>query len=189
LGEGAVEHGFPFWLVVSLGVAIAGWVYAYSTQVRSQHQVSRASRISNRWYVLFWNKGYFDEIYDAYLVTPTIKFAHWLWRIIDIKVIDRFIHFIATFSVGIARWLWRVIDIKVIDRFVHFIATFSVDFARRLWRVIDIRLLERNVGLVAGQANTAGQLLQEMESRTIQHQLLVMIFWLVVMTGLLYILV
>ncbi len=75
LGEGAVEHGFPFWLVVSLGVAIAGWVYAYSTQVRSQHQVSRASRISNRWYVLFWNKFYVDEIYDMYIVNPIIRLA------------------------------------------------------------------------------------------------------------------
>jgi NADH-quinone oxidoreductase subunit L len=162
LGEGAVEQGFPFWLVVSLGMSVAGWVYAYSTQIRSKHQVSRAKERSNRLYVLFWNKGYFDEIYDAYLVIPTIQFA---------------------------RWLWRVIDIKVIDRFVHFIATFSVDFSRRLWRVIDIRLLERKVGLVAGEANAAGKILQEMESRTIQHQLLVMIFWLVAMTGLLYILV
>ena len=80
LGEGAVEHGFPFWLVVSLGVAIAGWVYAYSTQVRSQHQVSRASRISNRWYVLFWNKFYVDEIYDAYIVNPIIRLAQWFSR-------------------------------------------------------------------------------------------------------------
>ena len=162
LGDGAVEHGSSFWLVVSLGVAVAGWVYAYSTKIRPQHQSSRTNGRSNRLYVLFWNKGYFDEIYDAYLVTPTIKFAHWLWRIVDIKVIDNFIHFIAAFSVNLAGWLWRI---------------------------VDIRWLERKVGQVAGQFNTAGQLLQIMESRTIQHQLLVMIFWLVAMTGLLYILV
>jgi len=61
LGEGAIEQGFPFWLVVSLGVAVVGWVYAYSTQMQPQHQVSRANVRNNRWYVLFWNKGYFDE--------------------------------------------------------------------------------------------------------------------------------
>jgi NADH-quinone oxidoreductase subunit L len=162
LDKGAVEGGFPFWLVVSLGMAVAGWVYAYSTQTRSQHQVSRSNGRSNRLYVLFWNKGYFDEIYDAYLVTPTIRFASWLWRIIDIKVIDRFIHFIATSSVYFARWLWRV---------------------------VDIRWLEQKVGQVAGQINAAGQLLQEVETRTIQHQILVMIFWLVAMIGLFYILI
>jgi len=188
LSEGAIEHGFPFWLVVSLGMAVAGWVYAYSSQTRSRHQVSRANARSNRLYVLFWNKGYFDEIYDVYLVNPTIRFAHWLWRIIDIKVIDRFIHSIANYSVYFAGWLWRFMDIRIIDRFIHSIANYSVHFAGRLWRIVDIRWLDRKVGKVAEQV-AAGQLLQEMESRTIQHQLLVMIFWLVAMTGLLYFLV
>ncbi len=188
-GEGAVGQGFPVWLGVSLFMAVAGWAYAYSTQIRSQHGVSRANKISSRLYVLFWNKGYFDEIYDVYLVTPTIRFAHWLWRIIDIGVIDRFVHTIANYSVYFAGWLWRIFDLRIIDRFVHFIANFSVFISRRLWRIVDIGWLERKVGHAARQANTAGQLMQEMESRTIQHQILVMIFWLVAMTGLLYILV
>jgi NADH:ubiquinone oxidoreductase subunit 5 (subunit L)/multisubunit Na+/H+ antiporter MnhA subunit len=189
LGEDAVEQGFPFWLIVSLGVAVAGWVYAYSTQTRSQHQVSRAKGRSNRLYVLFWNKGYFDEIYDVYLVTPTIRFARWLWRNIDIRVIDRFILSIATYSVYFARWLWRIVDIRVIDHFIHSIATYSVYFARWLWRIVDIRSLDQKVGTVAGQVGDAGKLLQEVEPRTIQHQILVMVFWLGAMIGLLYTLV
>ena len=135
LGEGAVEHGFSFWLVVSLGVAVAGWVYAYSTQMRSQDQVSRAKGKSSRWYVLFWNKGYFDEIYDAYLVNPMIRFANWLWRIIDI------------------RWL------------------------------------EQKVGQLVVQVDAEGELSQGKKFHTLQHQLLVMIFWLVALTGLLHVLV
>ena len=188
LDEGAVEQSFPFWLVVSLGVAVAGWFYAYSTHTRSQSQVSSTKVRSNRLYVLFWNKGYFDEIYEAYLVTPTIRLAHWLWQFVDIKIIDRFIHSIATYSVSFAGWLWQIMDIRIIDRFVHSIATYSVSFAGRLWRIVDIRWLDRKMGKVAGQVAT-GQLLKEMESRTIQHQLLVMLFWLVAMTGLLYFLV
>jgi NADH-quinone oxidoreductase subunit L len=162
LEEGVVEQRFPFWLVVSLGVAVAGWLYAYSTQIRSKRQASIANGRSNRLYVLFWNKGYFDEIYDAYLVTPTIQFAHWLWRIVDIKFIDRFIHLIATYSVYFVGWLWRIVDIRWLD-----------------WKV----------GQVAGKFYTAEQSLQKIEFRTTQHQLLVMIFWLGAMTGLLYILV
>ncbi len=189
LVEGAVRGGFPVWLVVSIGVAVAGWGYAYSTQIRSQHGGSRANERNNRWYILFWNKGYFDEIYDAYLVAPTIRLAHWLWRVVDVRFIDRFVHFIAAISVSFAGWLWRIIDIRFIDRFVHFIATFSVSFAGRLWRVVDIRWLDQRMGNVAKQIDAAGHLLQELESRTIQHQLLVMIFWLVAMTGLLYTLI
>jgi NADH:ubiquinone oxidoreductase subunit 5 (subunit L)/multisubunit Na+/H+ antiporter MnhA subunit len=148
--------------VVSLGVAVAGWFYAYSTQIRFKGQTSIANGRSNWLYVLFWNKGYFDEIYDAYLVTPTIHFAH---------------------------WLWRIVDIKFIDRFIHLIATYSVYFVGCLWTFVDIRWLDWKVGQVAGKFYTAEQSLQKIEFRTTQHQLLVMIFWLGGMTGLLYILV
>jgi NADH-quinone oxidoreductase subunit L len=188
LAEGTVVHGFSFWLVVSLGVAVAGWVYAYSTRSRPESQASKATWRSNRLYVLFWNKGYFDEIYDAYLVTPTIRLAHWLWRIIDIKIIDRFIQSIATYSESFARWLWQVMDIRIIDRFINSIATYSLYFSGRLWRVVDIRWLDLKVGKVVGKV-AEGKLLQEMETRTIQHQLLVMLFWLVAMTSLLYFMV
>jgi len=58
-----------------------------------------------------------------------------------------------------------------------------------LWQVVDIRWLEQKVSQMGRQADTAGQLLQEAEPRTLQHQLLVMILWLVLATGLLYILV
>jgi NADH-quinone oxidoreductase subunit L len=162
MGEGAVEQHFPFWLVVSLGVAVAGWLYAYSTQIRSKRQATSANGRSNRLYVFFWNKGYFDEIYDAYLVTPTIQLAHWLWRIIDINFIDRFIHLIAAYSVYFVGWLWRIVDIRWLD-----------------WKV----------GQVAGKFYTAEQSLQKIELRTTQHQLLVMIFWLGAITSLFYILV
>ena len=159
LVEGTRQDGFSFWLVVSLGIAVLGWIYAYLTHIRPQGQVFRINKRSSRWYVLFWNKGYFDEIYDTYLITPTNRFAS---------------------------WLWKNVDIKIIDRFVHFFATSSVDFARWLWRIVDINWLDKKVGQAAEQINDAGKLLKVIESRTIQHQLLVMIFWLVAMTGLLY---
>ncbi len=184
-GGRPVEPGFPVWLVVALATAAAGWFYAYSTQ----HQASGAKGRNSRLYVLFWNKGYFDEIYDVYLVAPTLRLSNWLWRRIDIRVIDNFIHSFANFSVYFARWLWRILDITIIDRFIHSIATTSVKLAGRLWRIVDIHWLEKSTEQVAGKVGSTGQLLQDMESRTIKHQLLVMIFWLVAMTALLYILV
>ena len=162
LSKGDVGKSSILWLLVSLGVAVAGWAYAYSENMRSQHQVSTANLRRNKLYVYFWNKGYFDEIYDRYLVNPTIRLANWMWQIIDMNIIDNFIHFLANYTVKFARWLWRI---------------------------VDIRWLERRMGQVAGQVNTAGQFLQDLEFRTIQHQLLVMVFWLVALTGLLYILV
>jgi len=212
LSENAGEVGFSVWLLVAIGVAVAGWAYAYSMQTQPPWLEHRKARL----YVLFWNKLYFDEIYDAYLVNPTLHIAHWLWRRIDKRVIDHTIHSIGTYSVLLSHWLWRVIDMKIIDKTIHSIAWYSVLFARWLWRIVDIKGIDRfvmgigqqSVGMsrwlwqvvdlnwvehkvdqVGRQADTAGQLLQEAEPRTIQHQLLVMIIWLVLATGILYILV
>jgi DNA-directed RNA polymerase specialized sigma24 family protein len=80
------------------------------------------------------------------------------------------------------------VDIRVIDRFIHFIAAYSVSFAGWLWRIIDNRWLDQ-AGHIAGQVNVKEKLLQEMESRTIQHQILVLMFWLGAMTCLLYIMI
>ena len=158
LDESKTGNDFPFWLLVSLGIAVAGWVYAYVTQTRTQKNTLRKNNRSSRWYVLFWNQGYFDQIYDAYLVTPTIRLAHWLWKTIDVRVIDKSIYFMANYSVYFARWLWRI---------------------------VDIRWLERTVG----QVNNDRQLRQVIAFRTLQHQVLVIIFWLVGLTGLLYYLI
>lgn len=187
--EGTVNTGFPVWLLVAIGVAVAGWVFAYSTQTRPRQEVAASDRRKTWWYVLFWNKGYFDEIYDVYLVNPTIQLSRWLWRNIDMSIIDKFIHSIATYSVLFAQWLWRMVDVKGIDRIVVGIGHQSVGMSRWLWQMVDIKWLEQKVGQVGQQADSAGHLLQEAEPRTIQHQLLVMIVWLVLATGLLYILV
>lgn len=189
LENGSAGPGFPVWLVVALGVSVAGWVYAYSKQNRPSPKVSPANAGRNRLYVLFWNKGYFDEIYQAYLVAPTLRLAHWLWRVIDVGIIDRFIHNISIYTVHLARWLWQVIDLRFIDRSVHSTANLSVNLARWLWRVVDVRWLGHSVDQAAGQVDATGQILNKLEFRATQHQILVMIFWLVVMTGLLYALV
>ena len=162
LGEDIRQDSFPFWLVVSLGVAVAGWVYAYLTQTRPPDHDSRVNKTSSRWYILFWNKGYFDEIYDAYLVNPTNQLAN---------------------------WFWKNIDIKVIDKSIYFIANYSLYFARLLWRIVDIHWLEKTVGQLVGQVNTKVQLRHDMEFNTLQHQVLVLIFWLVMLTGILYYLI
>ncbi len=188
LEESPAGTGISLWMLVAIGVAIAGWIYSY-VQAQSGLQTASSVNRNTKLYVLFWNKGYFDEFYDAYLVNPTIRYAHWLWRNIDMRVIDTFIHSIATYSVLFARWLWQIVDIKGIDRMVMGIGRQSVGAGHWLWQVVDVRWLEQKVNQMGSQADTAGQLLQEVEPRTLQHQILVMILWLVFATGLLYVLV
>ena len=183
------ESELPVWLFIALGVAVAGWVFAYLMLVRYQDKVTELELGKTRLYVLFWNKFYFDEIYDVYLVSPTIRFAHWLWRVIDISVVDRFVHSIASHAVFGAQWLWRIVDMKGIDRVVTGIGEQSVGMGRWLPRMADVRWVEQKIGPVEKQADAGGQTVRETEDPTLQHQLLVMILWLVLAIGLLYILV
>jgi hypothetical protein len=102
---------------------------------------------------------------------------------------SRVVHSIASSSLLLASWLWRVIDIKGIDRMVVGVGGSSVGLGRWLWRVVDVRWLSYNVRQILKGADVAGQILQETETRTIQHHLLVMVFWLVSAICLLYFLV
>jgi len=189
LGGGGAEAGSLIWIAMTLGVAFAGWVVAFSMHLRSRREGTASGRKKTWLYVLFWNKFYFDEIYDAYVVTPTIQLAHWLWRVIDMRLIDRAIHSIASSSVLFARWLWKIVDIKGIDRLVVGIGQQSVGLSRWLWQVVGVGWLEQKADQEGSQADVAGPFLEEAEVRTIQHQLLVMILWLVLATGTLYLLV
>jgi len=186
---GPRTRGISWWILLPLAVAIAGWGLAFSRHASSGKRKTRESDLMSRLYILFLNKGYFDEMYDVYLVQPTLRFAHWLWQKIDVQVIDRMVHGLATGSVGFAKWVWQVVDLKGIDRLTMNVGRGSVGFGRWLWQLIDIRGLEGTVGKIGTGADAAGHLMQEAGPRTLQHHLLLMIFWLVLAIGVLYLLV
>ena len=83
-GEGRAGAGFPVWIAVSVGVAFAGWIFAYySTQSPFRQRVPESAGRKTQLYVLFWNKFYVDEIYDAFVVDPTIRSAQRLSRLAE----------------------------------------------------------------------------------------------------------
>jgi NADH-quinone oxidoreductase subunit L len=147
------------WLILPLLAAVGGWGLAYGLYVKPRASVLERSVWAKRIYVLFLNKLYFDEIYEAYVVQPTVRLARWLWSEIDIRGIDRMVAGSATSSVRLAQWLWRVIDVRGTDETVE-----------RLGRLAD----------------GAGDMLQEIEPRTLQHHLVVVVCWLGIAIGLLY---
>ncbi len=235
LAAGAWQPGslFPL-LTLPLLAAFAGWALACMLHTNPKPSFVARSNWAKTMYVLFLNKFYFDEIYSIYIVRPTIRFARWLWREIDVRGIDRLVHRIATNSVLLARWLWQVVDVRGIDRLIHGIATNSVllaqwlwrvvdvrgidrvvvgsgqqsvglarwlwqmidvrvidravertggqsvGLARWLWEVIDVRRIEKTVERIGRTADATGHKVQDVEPRTLQHHLLVLIFWLVV---------
>jgi len=129
---------------------------------------------------------YFDEIYEVYVVQPTLRFSTWLWQVVDVRGLDRGVVGIGRHTVSLARWLWQVVDVKGIDREVVRIGDQTMSLARWLWQIFDVRRIEEHVERLGPEAEATGHMLPRIEPRTLQHHLLVMIFWLVAVIGLFY---
>lgn len=204
---------FSPWHILPFLAAAGGWGCAYFL-----HRSPRAAPLGAReWaksaYVLFLNKLYFDEIYDVYVVRPTLGLCRWLWHEVEVRVIDRLIQriavsalrvshglwrvvefqgveravqAIATGSLTLSTWLWSAMEIRQVDRMVQGVATSSVKMSHWLWQVLDVRGTERAVEQLGRLADGGGQALQRIEPRTLRHHLIVVVCWLVLAIGLWY---
>jgi NADH:ubiquinone oxidoreductase subunit 5 (subunit L)/multisubunit Na+/H+ antiporter MnhA subunit len=148
------------------------------------HAVSPAR--FKRIYVVLLNKLYFDEIFNACAVRPTLRFARWLWQAVEIRRIDRLVHAVATTSVGMAGWLWQVVDVRLIDRSVEGTGRQTAGLARWLWDAVEVRRIDQNVERIGHWTAATGRGLEDIGPRNLQHHLLVLIFWLVTAIGLFY---
>ncbi|MDH3503897.1 MAG: NADH-quinone oxidoreductase subunit L [Nitrospirota bacterium] len=200
------SSGTGLQLILALAVAVGGVAVGYFSLTKFSGSWFQQSEMGKRWYVHFLNKLYFDEMYEAYVVLPTLRFSRWLWRVVDRQVFDALIMGVANVSVvtakwlwrvvdlrgidglvvglgrnsvGMAGWLWRVVDLRGVDRVVVGIGKQSLGIANWLWKAIDIKILDKNVNRAGGQAKATGDMMRELEPRTLQHHLLVMIFWLI----------
>jgi NADH-quinone oxidoreductase subunit L len=193
-------------------VAAAGWGLAIVVWPRSWLTPAWVTAARDRLYVFVMNRGYIDEVYDVFLIRPTLRTARWAWKVCDVLVIDGAYRSAVTFSLALSRWLWQVIDVRGIDRGVVGFGTLSLAVARWLWRVIDVRGIDRAVtdlgassfktarwlskvdvrGIdrvadeVGRQSDATGQRLARLEPRTLQHHVLVMITWLVLGLAIFY---
>jgi NADH-quinone oxidoreductase subunit L len=170
------------WILVPLATAVGGWVVAYLGFLRPK--TLETPRWRKKLYVFFLNKGYFDEIYDVFLVRPTIRFADWMWRRIDQGIIDRFVVMLGSVSIGIAHRL-GYLDSAVDDR-VTSVGTGSVSIARWLGRFVDTAGISRTVDSIGKGVDASGQAARRYEPHTLQHNLLVVVFWLIAALGFFY---
>ena len=205
--------GFSPWLLLPLLAAIGGWSLSYYLHLNP----SPTSLGSREWartaYVCLLNKLYVDEIYEACVVQPVIRFSRWLWREVDIRGVDGAIRAvagssryfsgwlsrlveargvdgssrgIASSALGVSAWLWTAVEVRTGDRAVTGGGNWAVRLSGWLWRVIDIRGTDQPVESLGRLGEGAGEALQRIEPRTLQHHLVVIVFWLVLAIGLSY---
>ncbi len=83
-----IEH-VPFWVDISPTiVGLLGILIAYLMYMFFPLSPIRLAEMFRPIYLLFLNKWYVDELYDAVLVQPLIRLARSFWQTGDVTVID-----------------------------------------------------------------------------------------------------
>ena len=183
----APATGLPAGLAWALLAAASGWALAFALHQRPQPHVADARL--HGWYVLFWNKLYFDEVYDAVVVRPTLRLASGLAHWIEHGVVDRSLHLVVSVTAHTALWLWRVLEGRGLDQAVGGTATASMMTARWLWRVLEGRGIQGSVDRLSHQADAVGRFLQARELHTLQEHLLLVVGGLAGLLALFYLVI
>lgn len=74
--------------IISSIVALSGIVFAWLTYIRGTISAEAMSQRFPWLYDFLLNKWYWDEIYQACIVQPLYAFSQFLWRVVDVKIID-----------------------------------------------------------------------------------------------------
>ncbi|WP_299885435.1 NADH-quinone oxidoreductase subunit L [uncultured Ruegeria sp.] len=89
-------HAAPKWVKVSPFVAMAlGFIVAYWFYIVNTSLPARLAANQRPLYLFLLNKWYFDEIYDAVFVKPTLAIGRFLWKRGDGNTIDGFLNGVA----------------------------------------------------------------------------------------------
>ena len=178
--------GFSPWLVAPFLAAVGGWSLAWYARRRRGFAAVNRGEWTRTAYVLLLNKLYVDEIYDVCVVKPSIRFSKWLLYRVDVRGFDLWIRDLAGLSKDLAQWLDRTIEIQAVERTVRQGASGLVSLSHWLWRVIDLRGTDQAVQQLGRINEETGEVLQTIEPRTLQHNLVIVVVWLVLVIGLLY---
>ncbi|MEJ7838163.1 MAG: NADH-quinone oxidoreductase subunit L [Thermomicrobiales bacterium] len=81
--------------IISSIVALSGIGIAYLTYIRGTISAAAIGARFPALYRFLLNKWYFDELYQAMLVKPLTRVSYFLWRVVDVGIIDRSVNGVA----------------------------------------------------------------------------------------------
>jgi NADH-quinone oxidoreductase subunit L len=93
VAEAAVHHAHSteyLLMAITIVLALASIYCAYLFYVRRPELSTRLKQKLSGLHKLIYNKYYVDEIYQALIVNPIVNFSLFLWKVIDVVIIDGF---------------------------------------------------------------------------------------------------
>jgi NADH-quinone oxidoreductase subunit L len=134
--------------IVAFSTAAAGFILAtlfYGMKVLNADEVRKQFRPI---YTLLWNKWYFDELYNAIFVRPSLVLARAVAQF-DKQVIDRFIDGCGRATVAVANFD-DAIDRYLVDGLVNLIANWTYSFGLSLRALQTGKLRQYVMFIVVG---------------------------------------
>lgn len=84
-------HDVPLWVKLSATAAmLAGLGTAYFVYMMGEGKAEALAKIFRPLYLFFFNKWYFDELYNAIFIKPAFAIGRLFWKAGDQNTIDRF---------------------------------------------------------------------------------------------------
>ncbi len=83
-------NNVPWYILslISVLMGLSGIYAAYILYIKKTVSPEKIKSIFKPLYALSYNKVYIDEIYNFLIVKPMLVFFDFLWRVVDIKIID-----------------------------------------------------------------------------------------------------
>ena len=125
---------------IFLAASLYWWGYLSPEDVRRQFAPI---------YTLLWNKYYFDELYDAIFVQPTLLVSRFI-ALIDKNWIDGLIDFSARLTVGFSRAWDLIVDRGMVDSLANLTATWTYSLGTSLKVVQTGRIRQYVLFIVVG---------------------------------------
>jgi NADH-quinone oxidoreductase subunit L len=138
-------------LVVALGGLFLGW-WIYGRKALEAGQTDPLARPLGPVYQWMQDRFYFDELYNAVLIQPTLKLAVWTYEFIDKKVIDGILH-------GVARSAYRIGE---------------------AFRVFDRAVINGGADALADSIKELGQSFREIQTGRVQNYMLLVLLMTII---------
>jgi len=124
---GLAHQGHSLAGFLALGMVALGLVFAFVLYYFRFLDPHEARLQFPAVYHLLINKWYFDQLYSAILVRPSLAVANWA-RSFDTSVIDGFVNMLANIGLWLS-WVSGLFDRYVVDGLVNLLATVSFGIA------------------------------------------------------------
>ncbi len=111
--------------VASSALVIAGILIAYFTYVRKSLDASDWANRLGPAYRLSAHRWYFDEIYERVIVHPLYLISVFLWRVVDVEIIDGMVNGVASI-VSFTSERWRRVQTGLVSNYAMAIAIGAV---------------------------------------------------------------